>query len=47
MNFKYSLTEILVKEQRLEKPPRMDELNYRLRIYSKDVNLTISLLKKI
>jgi uncharacterized OsmC-like protein len=46
MNFEYSKAEILVSAQRLEKPPRMDEINYKLRIYSQDVNLNSSLLKK-
>ena len=46
MNFEYANAEIIVNATRLEKPPRMDEINYRLRIYSQDVNLNSSLLKK-
>lgn len=46
MRFEYSHAEITVKATRLEKPPRMDEINYELKIYSKDTNLNIDLLKK-
>ena len=46
MNFKYSHAELLVKATRLEKPARMDKLNYELIIYSQDINLNINLLKK-
>lgn len=46
MNFEYSKAEILVKANRLEKPPRMDKINYELKIYSKDRNLNVELLKK-
>ncbi|MGG6232191.1 OsmC family protein [Tenacibaculum sp. SDUM215027] len=46
MNFEYSNTELIVNATRLEKPPRMDELNYELKIYSQDDNLNIDLLKK-
>jgi uncharacterized OsmC-like protein len=46
MNFEYSNAEIIVNATRLEKPPRMDEINYELRIYSQDNNLNINLLKK-
>jgi uncharacterized OsmC-like protein len=46
MNFEYSTAELIVNATRLEKPPRMDELNYELIIYSKDNNLNIDLLKK-
>lgn len=46
MNFKYTNAEIVVNATRLEKPPRMDEINYELRIYSNDSNLNIDLLKK-
>ncbi|GFZ77861.1 hypothetical protein GCM10011531_04160 [Aquaticitalea lipolytica] len=46
MNFKYTNAEIVVNATRLEKPPRMDEINYELRIYSNDNNLNIDLLKK-
>lgn len=46
MDFQYSNAEITVNASRLEKPPRMDEINYKLRIYSQDPNLNINLLKK-
>ncbi|MDN3667530.1 OsmC family protein [Algibacter miyuki] len=46
MNFEYSKAEITVSATRLEKPPRMDGINYELTIYSPDDNLNINLLKK-
>lgn len=46
MNFEYSNAEIIVSATRLEKPPRMDEINYELRIYSQDSKLNVNLLKK-
>jgi uncharacterized OsmC-like protein len=46
MNFEYSKAEITVNAIRLEKPPRMDELKYELKIYSQDETLNIDLLKK-
>lgn len=46
MNFEYSHAEITIEATRLEKPPRMDAINYELRIYSKDSNLNLDLLKK-
>jgi len=46
MHFEYSKAEIMVKATRLEKPPRMDDINYELMIYSSDDNLNIDLLKK-
>jgi uncharacterized OsmC-like protein len=46
MNFEYSNAEIIVNATRLEKPPKMDEINYELRIFSEDDNLNINLLKK-
>lgn len=46
MNFEYSHAEITINATRLEKPPRMDEINYELRIYSQDSNLNLDLLKK-
>ncbi|SEM17972.1 Uncharacterized OsmC-related protein [Aquimarina amphilecti] len=46
MNFNYSNAEIIVSTTRLEKPPRLDKINYELTIYSQDNNLNISLLKK-
>ncbi|MDO6808475.1 OsmC family protein [Zobellia galactanivorans] len=46
MNFEYSSAEIRVNATRLEKPPRMDNINYVLNIYSQDQNLNTDLLKK-
>lgn len=46
MSFEYSRAELTVNATRLEKPPRMDELHYKLKIYSQDDSLNISLLKK-
>ncbi|MBT9189120.1 OsmC family protein [Zobellia russellii] len=46
MNFEYSKAEILVKGIRLEKPPRIDKINYELKIYSTDTDLNVELLKK-
>ncbi len=46
MNFEYSKAEIAIGATRLEKPPRMDKINYDLIIYSKDDTLNIDLLKK-
>jgi uncharacterized OsmC-like protein len=46
MNFEYSTTELTVSAKRLEKPPRMDEIQYELKIYSQDSSLNIDLLKK-
>lgn len=46
MHFKYSHAEITVSATRLEKPPRMDEIQYELLIYSPDNTLNINLLKK-
>ncbi len=46
MNFEYSRAEIIVNATRLEKPPRMEDINYELLIHSQDSKLNISLLKK-
>lgn len=46
MKFEYSGAEITVNATRFEKPPRMDEINYLLKVYSQDDNLNIDLLKK-
>ncbi|MBU2948672.1 OsmC family protein [Zobellia uliginosa] len=46
MHFEYTSAEIIVKARRLEKPPRMDEINYVLKVFSKDESLNIDLLKK-
>jgi uncharacterized OsmC-like protein len=43
---RFSVAEITVSATRLEKPPRMDDINYELKIYSKDNTLNIELLKK-
>ncbi len=46
MNFEYNRAEILVSATRLEKPPRMNTINYVLNIYSQDANLNSNLLKR-
>ena len=46
MNFEYEKAEITVKGIRLEKPPRMDEIQYELTTYSLDEKLNIELLKR-
>lgn len=46
MNFEYSSAEITVDATRLEKPPRMEDINYELIIFSQDNNLNLNLLKK-
>jgi len=46
VKFEYSKAEITVHATRLEKPPRMDEINYELNIYSTDNKLNTKLLKK-
>jgi len=46
MNFEYSKAEISVVAIRKEKPPRMDEIEYILKVYSQDNKLNINLLKK-
>jgi uncharacterized OsmC-like protein len=46
MNFEYSNAELKVNAVRLEKPPRMDEIQYELIIYSEDDSLNIDLLHK-
>ncbi|NHN24789.1 OsmC family protein [Flavobacterium jejuense] len=46
MHFEYSNAEIIVNAIRIEKPPKLDEINYELTIYSEDKNLNINLLKK-
>ncbi|WP_016989580.1 OsmC family protein [Flavobacterium sp. ACAM 123] len=46
MNFEYSKAELTVNAIRLEKPPRMDEIQYELVIYSQDESLNIDLLQK-
>ena len=46
MNFSFQKTDITVTATRLDKPPRMDHINYVLTIYSNDEKLNIALLKK-
>lgn len=46
MDFNYTRAELKIKAVRLEKPPRMDEIQYDLVIYSLDENLNIDLLQK-
>ncbi|QCE40083.1 OsmC family protein [Psychroserpens sp. NJDZ02] len=46
MHFEYNTAEITVNAIRLEKPPRMDQINYELIVYSQDETLNINLLKK-
>ena len=46
MHFEYSSAELTVNAVRLEKPPRMDEIQYELTVYSPDENLNIDLLQK-
>lgn len=46
MHFTYSNAEIVINATRLEKPPRMDEIQYHLKIYSQDKSLNLVLLKK-
>ena len=46
MNFSYSTAEITLNATRLEKPPRIDEIQYTLKIYSPQENINIELLKK-
>lgn len=46
MKFTYSKATIDVHATRLENPPRMDNINYNLTIYSNDQKLNADLLKK-
>lgn len=46
MNFEYTTAEIKISATRLEKPPRMDQINYELTIYSQNENINLILLKK-
>ena len=46
LDFSYSKSNLQVRATRLEKPPRMDDIEYRLEIYSNDSNLNIDILKK-
>jgi len=46
MKFTYSKATLEVSATRLEKPPRMENIIYKLTIYSTDKKLNIALLKK-
>jgi len=46
MHFDYSSADIIITATRVDKPPRMDKINYELTIYREDSNLNINLLKK-
>ena len=46
MKFKYNHTTLEVKAERLDNPPRMDNIIYNLNIYSNDIKLNIDLLQK-
>ncbi|RCW92812.1 hypothetical protein DFQ08_102848 [Winogradskyella arenosi] len=46
MNFSYSKASVEVRATRLEHPPRMDQINYELTLYSNDDRLNVPLLKK-
>lgn len=46
LKFSYDKASIKVTGIRMERPPRMTEVNYELTIYSKDEQLNIPLLKK-
>lgn len=46
MKFSYEKTSLSVNATRLEHPPRMEHLSYKLIIYSQDERLNLNLLKK-
>ena len=46
MRFRYEKAELSVNATRLENPPRMDQLTYKLTIYTQDEKLNSELLKK-
>lgn len=46
MKFEYAYADITVNAIRLEKPPRMDHIDYQLTVYTNDQNLNSALLKK-
>jgi len=46
MKFSYTKTTLNVSATRLENPPRMENINYDLTIYTKDDKLNVELLKK-
>ena len=46
MGFDYTKPTIEVNATRLERPPRMEDITYDLKVYSKDNKLNTDLLKK-
>ncbi len=46
MKFSYTKTMLNVSATRLDNPPRMENINYDLTIYTKDDKLNVELLKK-
>jgi len=46
LKFNYTKATVNVTATRLEKPPRIDNLNYNLTIYSNDKKMNTQLLKK-
>lgn len=46
MHFTYSKATVEVNATRLENPPRMDQIDYKLTIYTNDAKLNTELLKK-
>ena len=46
LKFTYSKAEVNVSATRVEKPIKLDDINYTLNIYSSDENLNMPLLKK-
>lgn len=46
MHFQYSRAEVEINATRLEKPPRMDAIEYQLILYTDDGNINTELLKK-
>lgn len=46
MGFTYTNATIDITATRLEKPPKMTEIHYQLKIHSNDINLNKELLKK-
>ena len=46
MNYTYISADIVITATRMEKPPRMDEIEYDLTITSNQAGLNIDLLKK-
>jgi len=46
MHFNYEKAVLSVKATRLEHPPRMEHLSYKLLIYSQDEKLNLNLLQK-